>query len=369
MHASFICVTWLIHMCDMTISYAWHDVFICVRLMHVCTCLCSHTTTRALINKRHTYLMRMTWLIHMCDTTHSLACHDHFISVTRIIHMRHVAHSYVSMFTHNHTCFTKEMVHLPHSCDMTHSMCDMTISCVWHDSFICVTPHLRMCQCPPTTTRTLTNKRYNYLIHVWYDSFTCVRWLLHMCDMIVSCVTRLIHMRYATWSYAPVFTHIHTHIDKEKTHILHICDDDSFTCVTWLIHMCDMAISYVRHDSFMCVKWHIRMCLCSHTTTRALIKKRHTFFMHVTWLIHVCDTTISCVWHDSFMCITWHSCMWLCSHTTTRALIKKRHTFFKHVTWLIRVCDTTHSCASHGAFVRACVHPQLHTYPQLPTYW
>jgi len=26
----FICVTWRIHMCDMTYSYVWHDVFICV---------------------------------------------------------------------------------------------------------------------------------------------------------------------------------------------------------------------------------------------------------------------------------------------------------------------------------------------------
>jgi len=37
-HDSCICVTWLIHMCDMTHSYVWHDSFICV-----------------------------TWLIRMCD--------------------------------------------------------------------------------------------------------------------------------------------------------------------------------------------------------------------------------------------------------------------------------------------------------------
>jgi len=36
-----ICMTWLIHMCDMTHSYVWHDSFICV-----------------------------TWLIHVCDMTH-----------------------------------------------------------------------------------------------------------------------------------------------------------------------------------------------------------------------------------------------------------------------------------------------------------
>ena len=51
--ASFICVTWRIHMCDMTHSYLWHDAFICV-----------------------------TWLIHMCDMTHSYVWHDAFIRVT-----------------------------------------------------------------------------------------------------------------------------------------------------------------------------------------------------------------------------------------------------------------------------------------------
>ena len=30
---------------------------------------------------------------------------------------------------------------------------------------------------------------------------------------------------------------------------------DSFTCVTWLIHMCDMTHSHVWHDSFICVQW------------------------------------------------------------------------------------------------------------------
>ena len=43
----------LIHMCDMTQSYVWHDSFICV-----------------------------TWRIHMCDMTHSYVWHDSFICAT-----------------------------------------------------------------------------------------------------------------------------------------------------------------------------------------------------------------------------------------------------------------------------------------------
>jgi len=45
---------------------------------------------------------------------------------------------------------------------------------------------------------------------------------------------------------------------------------DSFICVTWLVHTCDMTRSYMWHDSTI----------------------------HVTWLVHVCNMTPSCVWND-----------------------------------------------------------------------
>ena len=53
--------------------------------------------------------------------------------------------------------------------------------------------------------------------------------------------------------------------------------NDSFICVSWLIHMCDMTHSYVWHDSFICVSW--------------LIHVWHDSFICVTWLIHMCDMT------------------------------------------------------------------------------
>jgi len=95
-HDSFIRVSWLIHMCDMTHSYVCRDSFICV-----------------------------TWLFRTCVVTHSCVWHDSFVRVSWLIHM----------------------------CDMTHSrvlrcirVCDTTCLYVWHDASICV-PWLMVVMC------------------------------------------------------------------------------------------------------------------------------------------------------------------------------------------------------------------------------
>ena len=69
--------------------------------------------------------------------------------------------------------------------------------------------------------------------YVWHDSFICSTWLIHMCDMTHSCV-----------SYEAFIC---------ETWLIYVCDmnhayvwHDSFICVTWLIHTCDTAHSYVR---------------------------------------------------------------------------------------------------------------------------
>ena len=62
-HDSFICVPWLIHMCAMTHSYACHDSFTCIkRLSNVTWAICA---------RHHDSFICVPWLIHMCDMTHS----------------------------------------------------------------------------------------------------------------------------------------------------------------------------------------------------------------------------------------------------------------------------------------------------------
>ena len=121
---SFLCATWLIHMCDMTHSYVWRDSVLCA-----------------------------TWRIHMCDMTHSYVRHDPFLCVPWLIPMCAMTHSFA--WRDSFICVIWRI----HICDMTHSY-------VWHDSFTCVI----------------------WLIHVWdmthscvwYDSFVCARWLIYI---------------------------------------------------------------------------------------------------------------------------------------------------------------------------------------------
>jgi len=116
-HDSFICVTWLIHTCDMTHSYVWYNSFIFV-----------------------------TWHIHISDMTHSCAWHDSFIILTRLIHNFDLMHSYVWHDTSMYTSIQKKCEFAQcRSCDIapSHVWRDVTVWSVWHDSTLKL--HWREC--------------------------------------------------------------------------------------------------------------------------------------------------------------------------------------------------------------------------------
>ena len=84
-HDSFICVTWLIHMCcmtihvcDMTHSYVWRD-----------------SSVSMYVPAPTVGQWCKSWLVHLCDMTHSHVWHDALMCVTWHIHMYDMAHSYV----------------------------------------------------------------------------------------------------------------------------------------------------------------------------------------------------------------------------------------------------------------------------------
>ena len=103
-HDSLVCVTTLIHVCNVMNSRVWHDSFMCVAsikhvsdLNHSCVC-------------RHESCMCVTWLIHVYDMTHSRVSHYSFMCVTCLIYV-----------------------------------CAMTHSCVCHDLFMYVPWLIRVC--------------------------------------------------------------------------------------------------------------------------------------------------------------------------------------------------------------------------------
>jgi len=72
---SFIRVPWLIHTCDMTYSYVRHDSFICLTwLIRNVRGSRSERAEKERKKERNAWrdsFTRVPWLIHMCDMTHS----------------------------------------------------------------------------------------------------------------------------------------------------------------------------------------------------------------------------------------------------------------------------------------------------------
>ena len=163
-HDSFSCVTWLIPMCDMTHSYVWHESFLCVTwLIHMCDMTylyvfaaipCCRLNQRwCVMSRTHTHTP-----IPVCDMTHSYVWHDSFICVIWLIHTCDMTHLYV--FAASPCCLlnqrcTKNFKKLWCVMSRTHTHTH-THSCVWHDSFICVTWLIPMCD--------MTHS------YVWHDS-------------------------------------------------------------------------------------------------------------------------------------------------------------------------------------------------------
>jgi len=211
--------------------------------------------------------------------THSYVRHDSFICVTWLIHM----------------------------CDMTHSY-------VWHDSFICVT----------------------WLIHLCHDSFICLTWLVDMCNVTdlrlhlfakepliieLFCGKRYMKIRHpmtlrhpvcVTWAIGDANVGLfweNVGLFWENVSDVYVWHDSymllKLVCVwdTWLIHVCDMTHWFVRRDLFICVTWLFQMCdstfvCCSNWCVCGTqdLTRSHVwcdYFIHVTWLIALVCVCVS----------------------------------------------------------------------------
>ena len=191
---SFIRATWLIHTWDMTHSHVWLDSFI---------------RATWLIHVWHDSFIRVTWLVYTCDMDYSYVWHNSFMRVTWLVCTCDMTYSSVIRVTR-----------LIYECGYK-----MTYSCVRRNSCTCVTCRKHVCD------RTYVHMRHDSCIHVhelvqplaqihcrvlwhvslhmWHDSFICETWLVYMCDMshvrvwhcTFTCTTWLPHMCHWTYLY------------------------------------------------------------------------------------------------------------------------------------------------------------------------
>jgi len=115
------------------------------------------------------------------------------------------------------------------------NMCDMTLSYVWHDAYLCVTWLMHI----PRGMKTGVCMHIP-VWHVWHDAFLCVTWLIPMCDMTHAYTTR-----YGDWC---------------------MYEYSCVTCVTWRISMCDM--THISHRTYKCSAHRHTTCLSCHTHKR-----------------------------------------------------------------------------------------------------
>ena len=254
-------------------------------------------------------------------------------------------------------------------CDRLIHTREMTHPHVWHDSFICVTWLIHMCDMTPDI---------------------CVTWLIHMCDVTHSCVTWLTQTCDVTHSYVSIIWNVIQRwrmgwlrlVGSLKSYVSFAkepCKRDDIlqkrrmisrslliVATPYLIHMCDMTHLHMWCDSFVCVTCHIESCH-THTKSRVFgcckvlqgVAVCCIYFplhlpsvpISVTLLIHKCDMTHSYVWHDSFICVTWliHMCDMTPSHVW--------HDSFLCMTWLLHMCDMTHQYVWHDSSICVARNP------------
>jgi len=190
----------------------------------------------------------------------------------------------------------------------------MTHWYVWHDSLICVTWLIDMCD--------MTHW------YVWHDSLICVPWLIDMCDMTLWYV-RHDSLICATWLFHTCMM-IRLGTTPLRFRRLHILD--SFTCATWLYYTYAITHPYVQHDSFIFKWWLILarfrsdLVACTYMTHSDV---RNEPIVRTLWLIYVCDMTHSHVRDDTFR----HDAALTSSPAHTR---------------LIQMCDVTPSYVCYG---------------------
>jgi len=130
-HRSFTCVTLLLLLCNMPALYVRHDSLVCVKtpsyVRYDSHLMCDMTLSYVW----HDWFVRATWLVRTCDMTLSYVRSHIFVCVTWPLLMHDTTPSHAW-----HFCQGKwGVLHVTPSYFL---MLDMTPWHMWHDSSVCV---------------------------------------------------------------------------------------------------------------------------------------------------------------------------------------------------------------------------------------
>jgi len=219
---------WSIHMCDVThwsiyvrdvtALDVWHDSFMCVTwLLHMLIHLQSPTSTPVTCV---TWLIDpficVTWLLHVCDITLSHVWHDSFI-VWFTFRARHCPLPSITRVTWPVTHWSIYVR-------------DVTALDVWHDSSHKLCPRLHVWRDPSINS------------HVWYDYCICVTWLLHMLMHFWPLILQFVCVRMNKCAYTYIKNHISTRtfVYMPVKDVMHLLFLSRWLCVCeYVVWVCE----------------------------------------------------------------------------------------------------------------------------------
>ena len=290
-HDSFVCVTWLMHLCEITHVYEWHDSFICVTWL-----IYRHQRSwRPQGNDGRFFFLENVWPdSYICTVPTQLATQGQWWSIfsTQRLHRR-------QWWQRCSKCVTW-LIH----------MCDMTPSQVCHDSFVFETWLVHTCKMTPSYECLYFLDAAVVMRQWWQHCSTCVTWLIHMCGMTPSYVRHDFFICKMTPSY-------------ECVHFFDAAVAQAVVVVTLqymsheLIHMCVMTLLYVKPDSFIRVTWLLHISVCIFPTQHLHKRWWWKFYRDMRHDSFICVTSpFLYVTHDPFLCVTWLSHMSVCIFPT-----------------------------------------------------
>jgi len=346
-------LTWLIHMCDMTHSHVWLDPFLCVRRFSHSNVWQDSFTVFLHKSSRRTWSPTLTtWLIHMCDMSHLYVWHDSFICVTCRIHMCDMIDSPGPSLQHAATHCNTLQHPATHCSTLQHTAAHFNT--LQHNVTYCNTlqhtaAHCNTLQHTATHCNTLQT-HCNTLQHMTESRCPSTRALRSpRRHLPLPCSTWPIHRRALTHSYV---WHHHTF----HCNVWH----DSIICDTWLIH-CNIwhdSHSYLNtwkthiHVYTSVVRIYIAVCIYVDTCTYLSLSDAFVYTSMYVYTTEVCSPrTWSCDWEAEHV-----SYPFCCLVDVSNVMIMTRMCDVTQlITYTLALCHMAHSCMWHDSLKRVTV--------------